>query len=142
MRRGRSISSIVGADRVAANGDVCNKIGTYDKALARRTTTSRFYVAVPSPTFDFALASGDAIPIEMRDAEESLERRRRRRRRRAVVRSRGACRHAGGELRVRRYPARLVSRLVTERGIAPATASGHPRDVPKVMEAAMSGRAR
>jgi methylthioribose-1-phosphate isomerase len=70
MRRGARRPRLVGADRVARNGDVCNKIGTYDKALAAADNDVPFYAAVPSPTFDWTLASGDAIPIEMRDAEE------------------------------------------------------------------------
>jgi methylthioribose-1-phosphate isomerase len=72
MRRGEVDLVIVGADRVAANGDVCNKIGTYDKALAAADNGVPFFAAVPSPTFDFALLSGDAIPIEARDADEVL----------------------------------------------------------------------
>ena len=72
MRRGDVDLVIVGADRVAANGDVCNKIGTYDKALAAADNDVPFYAAVPSPTFDLALPSGDAIPIEARDADEVL----------------------------------------------------------------------
>jgi methylthioribose-1-phosphate isomerase len=72
MRRGDVDLVLVGADRVAANGDVCNKIGTYDKALAAADNGVPFFAAVPSPTFDFALPSGDAIPIEARDADEVL----------------------------------------------------------------------
>ncbi len=124
MRRGQVDLVIVGADRVAANGDVCNKIGTYDKALAAADNDVPFYVAVPSPTFDFALASGDAIPIEMRDAEEVL---------RVDGGDDGV---APSSVRVAPIgtpavnyafdvtPARLVAGLVTERGIAPATAPG------------------
>ncbi len=52
MRRGDVDAVIVGADRVAANGDVCNKIGTYEKALAARDNGVPFYVALPSPTLD------------------------------------------------------------------------------------------
>jgi methylthioribose-1-phosphate isomerase len=63
---------IVGADRVARNGDVCNKIGTYDKALAARDNGVPFYVALPSPTIDWSLASGEAIPIESRGEAEVL----------------------------------------------------------------------
>ena len=64
MARGEVDLVIVGADRVARNGDVCNKIGTYDKALAARDNDVPFYVAVPSPTIDWASASGESIPIE------------------------------------------------------------------------------
>ena len=61
---------IVGADRIAANGDVANKIGTYGLAIAARHHSIPFYVAAPSSTFDFELASGDEIPIEGRGPEE------------------------------------------------------------------------
>ena len=59
-------------DRVARNGDVCNKIGTYDKALAARDNGVPFCVALPSPTIDWRVESGDAIPIESRAADEVL----------------------------------------------------------------------
>ena len=61
---------IVGADRVTANGDVCNKIGTYLKALAAHDNKIPFYAAVPTPTIDWALTSGSNIEIEERDASE------------------------------------------------------------------------
>ena len=61
---------IVGADRIAANGDVANKIGTYGLAIAAHHHGVPFYVAAPSSTFDFELASGDEIPIESRGPEE------------------------------------------------------------------------
>ena len=72
MQRGDVDVVFVGADRVARNGDVCNKIGTYDKALAARDNNVPFYVALPSPTIDWRLANGDAIPIEARDTDEVL----------------------------------------------------------------------
>jgi methylthioribose-1-phosphate isomerase len=72
MRRGEVDAIIVGADRVAANGDVCNKIGTYAKALAARDNGVPFYVALPSPTLDPSLTSGEAIPIEARGGDEVL----------------------------------------------------------------------
>jgi methylthioribose-1-phosphate isomerase len=72
MRRGEVDLVIVGADRVAANGDVCNKIGTYDKALAARDNDVPFAVALPTPTIDWNVASGDAIPIESRSPDEVL----------------------------------------------------------------------
>jgi methylthioribose-1-phosphate isomerase len=110
----------VGADRVARNGDVCNKIGTYDKALAARDNRVPFYVALPSPTIDWHLESGDGIPIESRSAEEVL-----------TTLGRDEYGHA---LRVSLAPpgtravnyafdvtpARLVTGLITERGIARA----------------------
>ncbi len=61
---------VTGADRIAANGDVANKIGTYGLAVLARAHEVPFYVAAPRSTFDLALASGDAIPIEERGAEE------------------------------------------------------------------------
>jgi methylthioribose-1-phosphate isomerase len=61
---------IVGADRIVANGDVANKIGTYGLAIAARHHGIPFYVAAPSSTFDFSLASGAEIPIEERGADE------------------------------------------------------------------------
>ena len=72
MRRRDVDLVLVGADRVAANGDACNKIGTYEKALAALDNGVPFYVAMPSPTLDPQLASGEAIPIEQRSPEEVL----------------------------------------------------------------------
>jgi methylthioribose-1-phosphate isomerase len=124
MRRGEVDAVFVGADRVARNGDVCNKIGTYDKALAAKDNGVPFYVALPSPTLDPALASGDAIPIESRAADEVLE-----------VMGRDEYGHA---IRVGVAPAharalnpafdvtpaRLVTGLLTERGVATASEAG------------------
>ena len=70
MREGRVQAVIVGADRIAANGDTANKIGTYSVALLARAHHIPFYVAAPSSTFDLSIASGDAIPIEQRAATE------------------------------------------------------------------------
>jgi methylthioribose-1-phosphate isomerase len=70
MREGRVQAVVVGADRIAANGDTANKIGTYQVALAAAAHEIPFYVAAPSSTFDLSLASGDAIPIEQRPSEE------------------------------------------------------------------------
>jgi methylthioribose-1-phosphate isomerase len=61
---------LVGADRIAANGDTANKIGTYGVALAAHAHDVPFYVAAPSSTFDLMLPDGDAIPIEQRAAHE------------------------------------------------------------------------
>jgi methylthioribose-1-phosphate isomerase len=120
MRRGDVDLVIVGADRVARNGDVCNKIGTYDKALAARDSNVPFYVALPSPTIDWRLASGDTITIESRPAEEVLTAFGRDdygQATRVVLAPPGA--------RVVNYafdvtPARLVSGFITERGMARA----------------------
>jgi methylthioribose-1-phosphate isomerase len=70
MQRGEVDLVIVGCDRVAANGDVCNKIGTYLKALAAHDNGVPFYVAMPTSTLDLALPSGSDIPIEERSARE------------------------------------------------------------------------
>ncbi len=70
MRQGRVDIVIVGADRIAANGDTANKIGTYLKALAAREHGVPFYVAAPLSTIDFSCPSGEAIPIEERDGAE------------------------------------------------------------------------
>jgi len=117
--------AIVGTDRVAANGDVCNKIGTYLKALAARDNGVPFYVALPSPTIDFTIADGVAeIPIEERDGAEV-----------AAITGRTAdgrietVRVVPEGSPVKNYgfdvtPARLVTGLITERGvIAPERAA-------------------
>jgi len=112
---------IVGTDRVTANGDVCNKIGTYLKALAAHDNAVPFYVALPSPTIDFSVDDGiRQIPIEQRAAEE-------------VTTMTG--RTADGRIETVRIvpdgspvanygfdvtPARLVTGLITERGVLKA----------------------
>ncbi len=71
MQHGMVDLVIVGTDRVTANGDVCNKIGTYLKALAAHDNGVPFYVALPSPTIDFSIDDGiRQIPIEQRSADE------------------------------------------------------------------------
>ena len=70
IRRGQVQAIVVGADRIAANGDVANKIGTYSLAVLAHENGVRFYVAAPTSTVDLTLESGDAIPIEERDADE------------------------------------------------------------------------
>ena len=118
MQRGRVDLVLVGTDRVTANGDVFNKIGTYLKALAAFDNGVPFYVALPSPTIDFAVGDGIAeVPIEERGAEE-------------VATMTG--RTADGRIEkvaivpegspVANYafdvtPARLVTGLITERGV-------------------------
>jgi hypothetical protein len=108
MRAGRVDLCIVGADRIAANGDVANKIGTYALALAARYHGVPFYVAAPSSTIDSGVADGDAIVIEQRGAAELLD---------GLA---GPTAPAG----VRAYnpafdvtPASLVSAIVTNRGV-------------------------
>src|SRR6202140_1210942 len=118
MQHGLVDLVIVGTDRVTANGDVCNKIGTYLKALAARDNNVPFFVALPSPTIDFTVADGVAeIPIEERSADE-------------VATMTG--RTADGRIETVRIvpdgsavanygfdvtPARLVTGLITERGV-------------------------
>ena len=70
MRQGRVQAVITGADRIAANGDAANKIGTYALAVLAREHRVPFYIAAPRSTFDFSLASGEEIPIEERDGGE------------------------------------------------------------------------
>ena len=70
MREGRIQLVVVGADRIASNGDAANKIGTYSVALLAKAHNIPFYVAAPLSTFDFAIQSGAEIPIEQRDSEE------------------------------------------------------------------------
>jgi methylthioribose-1-phosphate isomerase len=122
MQHGLVDLVIVGTDRVTGNGDVCNKIGTYLKALAARDNNVPFYVALPSPTIDFTVADGVAeIPIEERSAEEV---------------SHVTGRAADGRIEsvqivpdgspVANFgfdvtPARLVSGLITERGVIAAS---------------------
>jgi methylthioribose-1-phosphate isomerase len=122
MQHGLIDLVIVGTDRVAANGDVCNKIGTYLKALAARDNNVPFYVALPSPTIDFTIAEGIAeIPIEERGADEVT-----------TVTGRTAdgriesVRIVPDGSEVANYgfdvtPARLVTGLITERGIIAAS---------------------
>jgi methylthioribose-1-phosphate isomerase len=121
MQHGMVDLVIVGTDRVTANGDVCNKIGTYLKALAAHDNGVPFYVALPSPTIDFSIDDGiTQIPIEQRAAEE-------------VTMMTG--RTADGRIETVRIvpegspvanygfdvtPARLVTGLITERGVLSA----------------------
>jgi methylthioribose-1-phosphate isomerase len=70
MRRGKVDGVITGADRIAANGDTANKIGTYTLAVLARENTIPFYIAAPTSTIDPSLKTGDEIPIEERKAEE------------------------------------------------------------------------
>ena len=70
LKSGRIGCVVVGADRIAANGDVANKIGTYGVAVLAKENNVPFYVAAPISTLDLTLASGDEIPIEERAAKE------------------------------------------------------------------------
>jgi len=124
MQQGLVDLCIVGADRVTANGDVCNKIGTYLKALAAHDNHVPFYVAIPRSTVDWEMPTGRDVPIEQRGADEVL-----------FISGRAA----GGEVvRVALAPpgtparndafdvtpARLVTGFVTEMGVGAASAEG------------------
>lgn len=124
MREGRVDCVIVGSDRTAANGDVCNKIGTYLKALAAADNAIPFYVALPESTIDWRCASGEQIPIEERDESEVLSI--------AGVDAAGEGReinlaHAGTRAANPAFdvtPARLVRALITEHGNFDASPEG------------------
>ena len=73
LKSGRIGCVVVGADRIASNGDVANKIGTYSVAVLAKENGVPFYVAAPISTLDLTLASGDQIPIEQRPASEVTE---------------------------------------------------------------------
>jgi methylthioribose-1-phosphate isomerase len=125
MQHGMVDIAIVGTDRVTAQGDVCNKIGTYLKALAAKDNGVPFYVALPSPTIDFLVTDGVAeIPIEQRSGDEQ---------------STMTGRTADGRIEtvqivpdgspVANYgfdvtPARLITGLITERGVLQASREG------------------
>jgi methylthioribose-1-phosphate isomerase len=124
MQRGRVDMVIVGSDRTTAAGDVCNKVGTYLKALAARDTGVPFYVALPGSTLDWALEEGRDIPIEERSPRElthvtgltssgGIETVR-------VVPETSAALNLGFDV----TPARLVTGLITERGLCPANSAG------------------
>jgi methylthioribose-1-phosphate isomerase len=110
MMTGQVDAVIVGTDRVTANGDVCNKIGTYLKALAAKDTGVPFYVALPYTTFDAATATGGDIPIEERSASEVTH----------VSGEGGAIRVTASDAANPAFdvtPARLVTGYLTERGL-------------------------
>ncbi len=124
MQHGMVDLVIVGTDRTTARGDVCNKIGTYLKALAAKDNSVPFFVALPSPTIDWTLQDGRDIPIEQRDGAEL---------------SRISGRQADGSVvevdiapegsAMANYafdvtPAHLVTALVTERGVCAPTDLG------------------
>ena len=70
MQNGKVDLCLVGSDRTAINGDVCNKIGTYLKAISAHENKIPFYVALPTSTIDRNLKKGSDIPIEVRDGQE------------------------------------------------------------------------
>lgn len=125
MQHGDIDMVIVGTDRTTANGDVCNKIGTYLKALAAADNDVPFYVALPSPTIDWTVADGlKEIPIEERSGDEvSLVWGKTADGKVAQVRvSPDATPAANPAFDV--TPARLVTGLITERGVAKASREG------------------
>ena len=108
MAKGMIDLVIVGADRIAANGDSANKIGTYSVALAAKAHNLPFYIAAPTSTIDFSLDDGNRIPIEERDPDE--------------VRFFGKKRTAPAEVKVYNpafdvTPARLITAIITEKGV-------------------------
>lgn len=108
MKEGKVQFIVVGADRIAANGDTANKIGTYGVAVLAKAHDIPFYVAAPSSTFDLAIASGAEIPIEQRDAKEITQ---------AFGRSTAP---EGIEVYNPAFdvtPAGLIAGIVTERGV-------------------------
>jgi methylthioribose-1-phosphate isomerase len=135
MQHGLVDLAIVGTDRVTARGDVCNKIGTYLKALAARDNGVPFYVALPSPSIDFSLRNGlTEIPIEERAPEEV-----------AAVTGRTA----DGRIETVRLipegsaamnyafdvtPARFVTALITERGVIAANEAALAKAFPERIE--------
>jgi methylthioribose-1-phosphate isomerase len=124
MARGRVDVVLVGSDRTTASGDVCNKIGTYLKALAARDNDVPFYAALPESTVDWSLEDGSDIPIEERAARElthvtGL----------AAAGTLETVRVVPEESRVLNVafdvtPARLVTGLITERGVCAASRAG------------------
>jgi methylthioribose-1-phosphate isomerase len=124
MREGLVDLCIVGTDRTTAGGDVANKIGTYTKALAARDNDVPFYVALPSPTIDWEIESGAAIPIEQRDGREvtHVEGWTEDGRRVAVQLTPTNSPAVNYAFDV--TPARLVTGLITERGVCAASHAG------------------
>jgi methylthioribose-1-phosphate isomerase len=115
---------IVGTDRVAANGDVANKIGTYLKALAAKDNNVPFYVALPHSTIDWTLHEGLSIPIEERSADEVLKMPGRLADGSVVTVEIAAPGSPAGNPAFDVTPARLVTGFITERGVCPATREG------------------
>jgi methylthioribose-1-phosphate isomerase len=109
MQQGRIHVCVVGADRITANGDVANKIGTYSVAVLAHAHGIPFYVAAPSSTIDLAMASGEQIPIEQRDPREVTH-----------VRGKAPIAPDGVEVFNPAFdvtPARLITGIITEKGI-------------------------
>ncbi len=124
MRQGKVDMVIVGCDRASANGVVCNKIGTYLKALAAKDNGLPFYVALPGPTIDWSLSDGESIPIEERNGAEVLQVSGRNKHHGIsavnVTPLGSAVANPGFDV----TPARLVTGLITERGVCTASSEG------------------
>lgn len=122
MQKGQVDLCLVGTDRVTRNGDVCNKIGTYLKALAAKDNGVPFYIALPYPTIDYTMESGDLIPIEERNAKEVTHM--------TGKMSGGAVEEfqitlsEGANPAFDITPARLVTGYITERGILQKVCDG------------------
>jgi methylthioribose-1-phosphate isomerase len=110
LKTGGVSAVVVGADRIARNGDTANKIGTYGIAVLARENKVPFYVAAPISTLDFSIASGEQIPIEERSEEEVTHL--------AGVRIAPDVHAAHPAFDV--TPARFISAIITERGVARA----------------------
>jgi methylthioribose-1-phosphate isomerase len=111
LKSGRIGCVVVGADRIAANGDVANKIGTYSVAVLANENRVPFYVAAPISTLDLSLASGDQIPIEERSPKEVTEVQ-------GTAIAPEGIRVANPAFDV--TPNRYVTAIITERGVARA----------------------
>jgi methylthioribose-1-phosphate isomerase len=125
MQRGEVDLVIVGSDRTTRTGDVANKIGTYLKALAAKDNRIPFYVALPSTTIDFELEDGRQIEIENRDAEEishmeGLNEETRTCNKLRIIPEGSPAINPGFDV----TPARLITGLITERGICEASEAG------------------
>ncbi len=124
MQRGQVDMCIVGTDRTLSNGDVCNKVGTYLKALAAKDNNVPFYVALPSSTIDWKTKNSKDIPIEERSSEE--------------LSKIDGVDHDGKIKKVQIYPkkskamnlafdvtpAKYITGLITEKGICEASKKG------------------
>ena len=124
MQSGKVDICIVGTDRVTANGDVANKIGTYLKALAARDNDVPFYVALPHSTIDWTLDDGLTIPIEERSGDEVLKMNGRLADGSVVEVEIAAPGSPAGNPAFDVTPARLVTGFITERGVCPASREG------------------
>jgi methylthioribose-1-phosphate isomerase len=125
MQHGMVDCCIVGTDRVTRNGDVCNKIGTYLKALAAADNGVPFYVALPSPTIDWTVADGvTEIPIEERDVTEQTHMTGKTADGAIVTVQVTPDGSPAGNWGFDVTPARLVTGLITERGVCAATPEG------------------